>query len=135
PPRRSAPRLPAVRRGPSRDRLGRGVVGVDIVASMDRDSSAPDAPPAALPLRAAGVILAAGAGSRFGGDKLVASLQGRPILHHVLDAAVRAGLDPIVVVEPPSGALRDLDLTPARRVINPRPEEGLSSSVRLALRE
>jgi len=91
----------------------------------------PAGPP---PLRAAGVILAAGAGSRFGGDKLLATLDGRPIVRHVVDAAVAAGLDPIVVVEPPANALGGVDLGPARRVVNPDPAEGLSSSVRLGLR-
>src|SRR4051794_7868582 len=86
------------------------------------------------PLRAAGVILAAGAGTRFGGDKLLAPLDGQPIIRHVVDAAIAAGLDPIVVVEPPTGALAAVDLRPARRVVNPNPGEGLSSSVRLGLR-
>jgi molybdenum cofactor cytidylyltransferase len=85
-------------------------------------------------VRTAGVVLAAGAGSRFGGGKLVAELDGRPIVRHVVEAAVAAGLDPIVVVEPPDGSLADLDLRPARRIVNPHPEEGLSSSVRLGLR-
>jgi molybdenum cofactor cytidylyltransferase len=86
------------------------------------------------PIRAAGLILAAGAGSRFGGDKLLAPLDGRPLIRHVLDAAGAAGLDPIVVVVPPTGRLADLDLGPLRRVVNPFPQEGLSSSVRLGLR-
>jgi molybdenum cofactor cytidylyltransferase len=82
----------------------------------------------------AAVILAAGAGSRFGGDKLVALLDGRPIVRHVVDAAARAGLDPIVVVVPPDGPVRALDLDLAWLVVNPNPAEGLSSSVRLGLR-
>jgi molybdenum cofactor cytidylyltransferase len=85
-------------------------------------------------LRVGGVVLAAGAGSRFGGDKLVAALDGRPLVRHVIDAARAAGLDPIVVVVPPSGGLEALDLAPARRVVNPTPQEGLASSVRIGLR-
>jgi len=80
------------------------------------------------------VILAAGAASRFGGDKLLAELDGQPLVRHVVDAAVAAGLEPIVVVEAPNGALAGVDLEPARRVVNPTPGEGLSSSVRLGLR-
>jgi molybdenum cofactor cytidylyltransferase len=82
-----------------------------------------------------GVVLAAGAASRFGGRKLLAPLEGRPILAHVVEAARAAGLDPIVVVGPPTGELDDLDLGAVRRVTNDTPQEGLSSSVRLGLRE
>ena len=80
------------------------------------------------------VVLAAGAGSRFGGGKLRASLDGRPLVRHVIDAAVAAGLDPVVVVVPPGDAFAGLDLGPARSVTNPQPQEGLSSSVRIGLR-
>jgi CTP:molybdopterin cytidylyltransferase MocA len=82
----------------------------------------------------AAVILAAGAGSRFGGGKLQALLDGRPIVAHVVEAARSAGLEPIVVVVPPTGELDGLELGEVRRVVNPNPAEGLSSSVRLGLR-
>jgi CTP:molybdopterin cytidylyltransferase MocA len=81
----------------------------------------------------AAVILAAGAGSRFGGQKLLASLRGRAVLRHVVDAARDAGLAPIVVVVPPDGSLDRIDLGTVRRAVNPNPAEGLSSSVRLGL--
>jgi molybdenum cofactor cytidylyltransferase len=61
-------------------------------------------------------------------------LEGRPLLVHVVDAARSAGLDPIVVVLPPTGELDEIELGPVRRVVNPDPAEGLSSSVRLGLR-
>ncbi|HET7472219.1 MAG TPA: nucleotidyltransferase family protein [Candidatus Limnocylindrales bacterium] len=85
-------------------------------------------------MRVGGVVLAAGAASRFGGHKLVAQLHGRPILRHVLDAAADAGLDPIIVVGPPDDRLAGMDIDPAVVVVNEHPEEGLSSSVRLGLR-
>lgn len=85
-------------------------------------------------MRVGAVVLAAGAASRFGGGKLRAELDGRPILRHVIDAAAEAGLDPIVVVGPPDDRLAGLDLAPATVVTNPDPAEGLSSSVRLGLR-
>jgi molybdenum cofactor cytidylyltransferase len=86
-------------------------------------------------MKVAAVVLAAGAGSRFGGGKLLAELDGRAIVRHVVDAARSAGLDPIVVVVPPAGELDELDLGAVRRLINETPQEGLSSSVRLGLRE
>lgn len=49
--------------------------------------------------RVAGVILAAGAGRRFGGLKQLASWHGQPLLQHVVTAALAgAALDPVVVV-------------------------------------
>jgi molybdenum cofactor cytidylyltransferase len=86
-------------------------------------------------MKVAAVVLAAGTGSRFGGGKLRADLGGRPILGHVVEAARTAGLEPIVVVVPPTGELDDLDLGVVRRVTNETPQEGLSSSVRVGLRE
>ena len=46
--------------------------------------------------RVAGLVLAAGEGSRFGGTKQLAPLDGRPLLEHALGAV--AGLAPRVVV-------------------------------------
>jgi CTP:molybdopterin cytidylyltransferase MocA len=47
----------------------------------------------------AGVVLAAGAGRRFGGTKQLADLDGRPLLQHALDAAnAEQGLDSVIVV-------------------------------------
>ena len=38
------------------------------------------------------VVLAAGAGTRLGGGKLLAQIGGRPVLQHVLDALATAGV-------------------------------------------
>jgi molybdenum cofactor cytidylyltransferase len=85
--------------------------------------------------RAAAVILAAGAARRFGGQKLLADLDGTPILQYVLNLAATAALEPVVVV---LGA--DADVLVSRlwwrgevRLINPHPEHGLSSSVQMGL--
>ena len=40
----------------------------------------------------AGLVLAAGGGSRFGGPKQLADLNGRPLLEHVLETIARAAL-------------------------------------------
>jgi molybdenum cofactor cytidylyltransferase len=48
--------------------------------------------------RVAAVVLAAGQGLRFGGQKLLAPLGDRPLLQHALDAANASSLSPIVVV-------------------------------------
>ena len=46
----------------------------------------------------AAIVLAAGAGRRFGGGKLLAAWRGRPLVEGALDAALASGSDPIVVV-------------------------------------
>lgn len=51
------------------------------------------------------IVLAAGSGSRFGGDKLAAALDGRPVLDHAIEAALAAPVERvIVVVRPGRGA-------------------------------
>ena len=83
----------------------------------------------------AAVVLAAGAGTRFGGGKLLAPLDGRPVLQHVLDRLAEAGIeDIVVVVGDDAAALEDeIDWRRERRVRNPDPGRGLSSSVRVGI--
>ncbi len=82
------------------------------------------------------VVLAAGASTRFGAEnKLLAPLDGEPVLQHTLNALVRAGMHDVVVV---LGADADADETAIRwrgerRVVNERPEDGSASSIRLGL--
>ena len=81
------------------------------------------------------VVLAAGAASRFGAPKMLAMLDGRPVLQGVLDTLVDANLDDVVVV---LGADADtvepgIAWRAERRVRNPRPEDGLASSLRIGL--
>jgi molybdenum cofactor cytidylyltransferase len=82
--------------------------------------------------RTIGLVLAAGAGSRFGGGKLLARVAGKPVLQHVLDALATAGIDEVIVVLGADAA--DVEGAIAwrteRRVVNRAPERGLSSSLR-----
>jgi CTP:molybdopterin cytidylyltransferase MocA len=81
------------------------------------------------------VVLAAGAGSRFGGGKLLAELSGHPILQFVLDAVALAGVRDIVVVlgDDADALERAVEWHGERRVRNPDPSRGLASSVRIGL--
>jgi molybdenum cofactor cytidylyltransferase len=83
--------------------------------------------------RTAGLVLAAGRATRFGSDKLSASLAGRPLLQHVIDAAAAALLTPLIVIV--GDVERRLDWRGARPLRNPEPQRGLSSSLRLGLDE
>jgi CTP:molybdopterin cytidylyltransferase MocA/SAM-dependent methyltransferase len=81
------------------------------------------------------IVLAAGAGSRFGGRKLLAPLEGRPVLQHVLDRLADAGLRRSIVVlgDDARELQRSMTWRDEVRVINPEPEAGLSSSLRVGI--
>jgi CTP:molybdopterin cytidylyltransferase MocA/SAM-dependent methyltransferase len=88
---------------------------------------------------ASAVILAAGSGTRFGGGKVRAPLDGRPLLAHVLAAVHEAGIRRVVVVlGRDAGAVLDAvraaepaALAGVTVAVNPAPERGLSTSLRL----
>lgn len=81
------------------------------------------------------VVLAAGGSSRFGGPKTLAPLASRPVLQHVLDVASRIDFREVVVVlgRDADEIERLLAWRKERRVRNPNPEAGLSSSLRIGL--
>jgi molybdenum cofactor cytidylyltransferase len=83
----------------------------------------------------AGLVLAAGSATRFGGGKVIALLHGSPIVRHVVARLREAGLSPVIVV---AGAEREaiasaLEGEEAELVLNPNPEVGLSGSLRLGV--
>lgn len=81
--------------------------------------------------RTSGLVLAAGSGTRFGGGKLLARVGGRPILQGVLDALAEAGIAEVIVVLGQDAATIEtaIEWRTERRVVNPEPERGLSSSL------
>ncbi|HYO44021.1 MAG TPA: nucleotidyltransferase family protein [Candidatus Limnocylindrales bacterium] len=81
------------------------------------------------------VVLAAGASLRFGSQKLLAPLAGKPVLQHTLDAVAAAGLRDVVVVLGDGRAEVEAAIAwrSERRVTNARPGDGLSSSLRMGL--
>ena len=85
--------------------------------------------------RVVAIVLAAGAGSRFGGHKLLATIEGRPILQHVLDRLAEAGLaETIVVLGEDAGDIEAaITWRSERRIRNPDPVRGLSSSLQLGI--
>jgi CTP:molybdopterin cytidylyltransferase MocA len=82
------------------------------------------------------VLLAAGAGSRFGGGKLLAPYKGRPLIETTLFGLRESPVDEIIVVVGAEGErLQSIAAAYGARVVeNPEWEEGMSTSVRAGLR-
>ena len=81
------------------------------------------------------VVLAAGAATRFGGGKLLADLEGRPLLAHVLDAvrAVRPGHTVVVLGAGAERIRHAITWADEALVVNPDPEAGLAGSLRMGV--
>jgi molybdenum cofactor cytidylyltransferase len=82
----------------------------------------------------AGLLLAAGRSARFGGDKLLAPLHGRPVLFWSATTIVTE-VDALFVVVPPDGGLRAAALAglPFTVVEHPGRDAGMASSIRAGL--
>lgn len=93
-----------------------------------------------------GLVLAAGAGARFGPTaKLAAPFGATTVIGAAVSAAARAGLDEVAVVVGPGGETPGLDpdaltgLVPGdvgaavTVLVNPRPADGLASSLAVGL--
>ncbi|MFN8073166.1 MAG: nucleotidyltransferase family protein [Mycobacterium sp.] len=81
--------------------------------------------------RIGGVLLAAGAGKRYGADKLAVVLNGETMLWRAAAAMLGAGLDPVVAVVA-AGSDRPVP-DRVRTVVNERSLEGVATSVRAGL--
>ncbi|MFT2721027.1 nucleotidyltransferase family protein [Deinococcus sp. A31D244] len=85
----------------------------------------------------AGVLLAAGLGTRMGGPKQLAPLAGRPLVRHAAQALADAGHDTLLCAVPPGevgdGIREALRGLPFAFVVNPDPARGLGSSFRAAV--
>jgi molybdenum cofactor cytidylyltransferase len=84
-----------------------------------------------------GLVLAAGAGRRFGGAKQLAELDGRPLLEHSIRAMVASPVGRVVVVLG-SGAedvMDRVDLHGAEPFVCQRWDEGQSASIACGLAE
>lgn len=84
----------------------------------------------ALPV--GGVVLAAGAGSRMGFNKLLLDVGGQPMVRHVIRAAGDGGCHVVHAVYARED-VRDAIKDAAIPVPNPRPERGQASSLQIGL--
>ncbi|MDI3257056.1 MAG: NTP transferase domain-containing protein, partial [Kyrpidia sp.] len=80
-------------------------------------------------------ILAAGLSTRMGRPKLWLPLGGRPLFYSCVEAAVAAGLSPVILVagDDPERFRRALDGMPVEVVENPDYRSGMSSSLKVGL--
>jgi xanthine dehydrogenase accessory factor len=84
----------------------------------------------AVRTRVAGVLLAAGQGSRFGQPKALVELNGQTLAERGVSLLRAGGADPVLVV---AGAA-PVELDGTRTVFNPEWRAGMGSSLRAALR-
>ncbi|MET0639863.1 MAG: nucleotidyltransferase family protein [Hyphomicrobium sp.] len=87
-------------------------------------------------MKVAAVILAAGRSSRFeDGHKLLAEIDGIPIIRHVCAAVAASGVDEIVLVtnEPDGAVARAAGAGRWRIADNPNASHGLSTSLRAGI--
>jgi CTP:molybdopterin cytidylyltransferase MocA len=84
-----------------------------------------------------GIVLAAGAGTRFGGQKQLARLYGRPLLEHAVLAMIASPVRRVVVVLGAAAeeVLDGVDLHGAEPRICSRWDEGQSASLACGLAE
>ena len=99
-------------------------------------STAAVAPPPAVPGDPAAILLAAGAGSRFGAPKLLQPLDGVPLVRRSAERVLAGGASGLTVVlgsdaAAVRAALRGL---PARFVVNRHHAAGLAGSLRAGIR-
>jgi molybdenum cofactor cytidylyltransferase len=83
-------------------------------------------------MRIAGLLLAAGRGARLGGDKFARRKDGRSLADHALAPLRRLPLAAFLAVTPAQADFLAADPS-VRRIVNPDPDAGLSSSLRLGL--
>lgn len=81
-------------------------------------------------MKTGAVVLAAGQGRRFGGDKLMADLEGRPVIDHVLDALAAYVFDSVIcVVRPDSRLPEHLKGRAVVPVVNGQADQGMGTSL------
>lgn len=89
-----------------------------------------------MSVRTAAVVPAAGKSERFGSMKLLAAIDGEPLLNHTLRALLHGGVDHVVVVLAPDADLHAATLLRDPRVtvvVNHDRSRGMFSSIQTGL--
>lgn len=85
-----------------------------------------------------GIVPAAGSAERFGGAKLLADVEGRPLLERAIASLLEGGVEEVAVVLGPD-AKRVREGVPlladgrVRSAVNPDPRRGMLSSIQVGL--
>ena len=79
------------------------------------------------------IVLAAGAGRRFGGGKMQAEFRGEPLIRHAIRAARAAPVGRVIVVRPPDLALGDWPGSPVVEAVTAE-SDALSTSLKAGIR-
>ena len=82
------------------------------------------------------IVPAAGKAERFGGGKLIANVDGEPLLNRTLRSLLDGGADIVVVVLAPGATFATVERLSdqrVRRVVNPNPDRGMFSSIQIGL--
>ncbi|MBI3524910.1 MAG: NTP transferase domain-containing protein [Betaproteobacteria bacterium] len=117
------------------DIMGMGVGG--LIHSGSEGDDADELPPSARPARVAALVLAAGRSSRMGErNKLLCEVDGKPLLQHVVDAALASRCVQTLVVTGHQAAVVEALLAdhPVSLVRNADYADGMASSLRCGLR-
>ncbi len=77
------------------------------------------------------LIMAAGNAARFGENKLLAEVEGKPLIAHALDAVPQELFDRIVVVTQYPQIVSLAHERGFQTIINDRPQEGIALTIRL----
>lgn len=81
------------------------------------------------------IVMAAGAAKRFGGGKLLQVLDGKALIERALDAVPQELFSRVCVVAGDANILALARQRSFRPVLNDRPDDGASRTVRLGLKE
>ena len=79
------------------------------------------------------VVMAAGLGTRFGGGKLLSRFRGESLYKHALRVVPADRLSVTAVVSGEGEILSEAEEMGFRPVLNDRPEDGVSRTIRLGL--
>lgn len=127
-------KVPAETEGAAMD-TARLLLTTDGILAVALGAVADESPVRQVVNRVAALVLAAGAGRRFGGGKQLAQWHGKPLVTHVTETALASAVDGVTVV---LGAQADavrgvLPSTQLRVVENPSWANGMSSSLQAGL--